>query len=52
MKGFSDALIPVAILIGLFGVEFDSAATKIIGLGMLVVCAIIQTIYYATNKIN
>jgi hypothetical protein len=52
IKGYSDAMIPAAILIGLFGVEFDSAATKIIGVGTLVVIGVIQTICYATNKTN
>ncbi len=52
IKGYSDAMIPVGILVGLFGVEFNSAATEIIGVGMLVVIAVIQAIWYATNKTN
>lgn len=44
LNGYSSALIPVSILIGLAGVEMDSAATKLTAVGMLVVIGVIQLI--------
>ena len=54
LKGYSGSLIPVSILIGLVGVEMSSAATKLMAVGMLVVCGVIQLIShdYARYKTN
>ena len=54
LKGYSGALIPVSILIGLVGVEISSAATKLTAVGMLVVIGVIQLIThdYARYKTN
>lgn len=54
LKGYSGALIPVSILIGLVGVEISSAATKLTAVGMLMVIGVIQLIThdYARYKTN
>ena len=54
LKGYSGALIPVSILIGLVGVETSSAATKLTAVGMLMVIGVIQLIThdYARYKTN
>jgi hypothetical protein len=52
IKGTSDALIPLLILLGLIGVEIMSAATQYVAVAGLIIILIIQTICYAYNKIN
>jgi hypothetical protein len=52
LKGFSDALVPVMILLGLVGVETMSTATQYVAVGGMLIILIIQTICYAYNKAN
>jgi hypothetical protein len=52
IKGTSDALIPLLILLGLIGVEIMSTATQYVAVVGLTIITIIQTICYAYNKAN
>lgn len=52
IKGISDALVPMFILIGLIGVETMSTATQYVAVAGLITITIIQTICYAYNKVN
>ncbi len=52
IKGTSDALIPLLILLGLIGVETMSTATQYVAVVGLTIITIIQTICYAYNKAN